>query len=153
MHLCHPCCGGEPNLLPAQAAVHVCLCGLVCLIMTNCLNCIDADAVGNVACSAGGVFTGLAVPFAYVCMMLVLWYGAVLVLQGAMTLGDLNAFMLYAIYVAGSAGGLAGTAAQVIAAVSATTAFRKLLPLFWAGHGCKVLYATVTTGTCSLHLA
>jgi ABC-type bacteriocin/lantibiotic exporter with double-glycine peptidase domain len=44
-------------------------------------------------------------------------YGAVLVLQGAMTLGDLNAFMLYAIYVAGSAGGLAGTAAQVIAAV------------------------------------
>jgi ABC-type bacteriocin/lantibiotic exporter with double-glycine peptidase domain len=46
-------------------------------------------------------------------------YGAVLVLQGAMTLGDLNAFMLYAIYVAGSAGGLAGTAAQVIAAVSA----------------------------------
>jgi ABC-type bacteriocin/lantibiotic exporter with double-glycine peptidase domain len=45
-------------------------------------------------------------------------YGAVLVLQGAMTLGDLNAFMLYAIYVAGSAGGLAGTAAQVIAAVS-----------------------------------
>lgn len=45
-------------------------------------------------------------------------YGAVLVLQAAMTLGDLNAFMLYAIYVAGSAGGLAGTAAQVIAAVS-----------------------------------
>lgn len=41
-----------------------------------------------------------------------------LVLQGAMTLGDLNAFMLYAIYVAGSAGGLAGTAASVIAAVS-----------------------------------
>lgn len=52
--------------------------------------------------------------------MLLCRYGAVLVLQGAMTLGDLNAFMLYAIYVAGSAGGLAGTAAQVIAAVSGT---------------------------------
>lgn len=68
---------------------------------------------------ASGIFTGVGLPFAYGCMMLVLWYGAVLVLQGAMTLGDLNAFMLYAIYVAGSAGGLAGTAAQVIAAVGA----------------------------------
>jgi len=42
----------------------------------------------------------------------------VLVLQRSMSIGDLNAFMLYAVFVAGSAGGLAGTAAQVIAAVS-----------------------------------
>lgn len=45
-------------------------------------------------------------------------YGAVQVLQGRISIGDLNAFMLYAIFVGGSAGGLAGTAAQVIAAVS-----------------------------------
>jgi hypothetical protein len=44
-------------------------------------------------------------------------YGAVLVLAGQLSLGDLNAFLLYAIFVAGSAGGLAGTVAQVIAAV------------------------------------
>eukprot|EP00775_Hariotina_reticulata_P009936 gene9936-10091_t len=68
---------------------------------------------------AGGVFVGSALPFSAGCMMVVLWYGAVLVLQRSMSIGDLNAFMLYAIFVAGSAGGLAGTAAQVIAAVGA----------------------------------
>jgi hypothetical protein len=35
-----------------------------------------------------------------------------------MSLGDLNAYMLYAIFVSGSAGGIAGTAASLIAAVS-----------------------------------
>lgn len=59
-------------------------------------------------------------------------YGAVLVLQGAMTLGDLNAFMLYAIYVAGSAGGLAGTAASVIAAVSQCSSLVQA-----GGQGCR----------------
>jgi hypothetical protein len=42
----------------------------------------------------------------------------VLVLQGQVSLGDLNAYMLYAIFVSGSAGGIAGTAASLIAAVS-----------------------------------
>lgn len=45
-------------------------------------------------------------------------YGAVLVLQGSMSLGELNSYMLYAIFVSGSAGGVAGTAASLIAAVS-----------------------------------
>ncbi|WIA37121.1 hypothetical protein OEZ86_014084 [Tetradesmus obliquus] len=65
---------------------------------------------------ASGVFTGSAIPFAFGSMMVVLWYGAVLVLQGDMSLGDLNAYMLYAIFVSGSAGGIAGTAASLIAA-------------------------------------
>ncbi|WIA37120.1 hypothetical protein OEZ86_014084 [Tetradesmus obliquus] len=60
---------------------------------------------------ASGVFTGSAIPFAFGSMMVVLWYGAVLVLQGDMSLGDLNAYML--------AGGIAGTAASLIAAVGA----------------------------------
>eukprot|EP00878_Enallax_costatus_P041044 GHUV01047494.1.p1 GENE.GHUV01047494.1~~GHUV01047494.1.p1 ORF type:complete len:568 (+),score=162.46 GHUV01047494.1:219-1922(+) len=68
---------------------------------------------------AGGVFTATALPFMSGCFMVVLWYGAVQVLQGQISIGDLNAFMLYAIFVGGSAGGLAGTAAQVIAAVGA----------------------------------
>uniref|UniRef100_A0A383WDV3 Uncharacterized protein n=1 Tax=Tetradesmus obliquus TaxID=3088 RepID=A0A383WDV3_TETOB len=68
---------------------------------------------------ASGVFTGSAIPFAFGSMMVVLWYGAVLVLQGDMSLGDLNAYMLYAIFVSGSAGGIAGTAASLIAAVGA----------------------------------
>lgn len=45
-------------------------------------------------------------------------FGAVEVLHGSISIGDLNAFMLYAVFVGGSAGGLAGTTAQVIAAVS-----------------------------------
>jgi ABC-type multidrug transport system fused ATPase/permease subunit len=49
-------------------------------------------------------------------------YGSVLVLEGRMSLGDLNAYMLYAIFVSGSAGGIAGTAASLIAAVSANYA-------------------------------
>ncbi|WIA16896.1 hypothetical protein OEZ85_013823 [Tetradesmus obliquus] len=68
---------------------------------------------------ASGMFTGSAIPFAFGSMMVVLWYGAVLVLQGDMSLGDLNAYMLYAIFVSGSAGGIAGTAASLIAAVGA----------------------------------
>ncbi|KAF6264784.1 P-loop containing nucleoside triphosphate hydrolase protein [Scenedesmus sp. NREL 46B-D3] len=68
---------------------------------------------------ASGVFTGTAIPFAFGSMMVVLWYGSVLVLQGHMSLGDLNAYMLYAIFVSGSAGGIAGTAASLVAAVGA----------------------------------
>lgn len=82
--------------------------GLVPLIALMCVHCMRL--------SASHAYIILAVVAGVCCRR----YGAVLVLQGAMTLGDLNAFMLYAIYVAGSAGGLAGTAAQVIAAVSTT---------------------------------
>eukprot|EP00879_Flechtneria_rotunda_P023796 GHRR01025195.1.p1 GENE.GHRR01025195.1~~GHRR01025195.1.p1 ORF type:complete len:485 (+),score=163.55 GHRR01025195.1:1054-2508(+) len=68
---------------------------------------------------AGGWFTATALPFAMGCMLVVLWYGAVLVLHNDMTLGNLNAFMLYSVYVAASAGGLAAVGTSLIAAVGA----------------------------------
>jgi ABC-type multidrug transport system fused ATPase/permease subunit len=69
--------------------------------------------------AAVAVFTGFVLPVATGLLMVVLWYGSREVLSGAITLGNLNTFMLYAIFVAGSASGLAGTAAQVVSAVGA----------------------------------
>lgn len=47
-------------------------------------------------------------------------YGARLVIDGDMTIGDLNSFMLYALFVGSNAGMLAGTFASVVQAVSQT---------------------------------
>lgn len=46
--------------------------------------------------------------------MCILWYGARLVIAGQLTAGRLSAFVVYAIYVAGSAGSLMGTFSSVV---------------------------------------
>ena len=74
---------------------------------------------GLKSAAAVAVFTGVVLPVATGLLLVVLWYGSRQVLAGVITLGDLNTFMLYAIFVAGSASGLAGTAAQVVSAVGA----------------------------------
>lgn len=50
-------------------------------------------------------------------MVIILWYGARLVVQGSMTAGDLSAFVLYVVFVGSSVGGIAGTLTQLIQAV------------------------------------
>ena len=49
--------------------------------------------------------------------MVILWYGARLVVLGHMTAGDLSAFVLYVVFVGSSVGGIAGTLSQLIQAV------------------------------------
>lgn len=74
---------------------------------------------GLKSATAGSLFTGLVMPLVSGLLMVVLWYGSQQVLSHEISLGDLNAFMLYAIYVAGSTGGLSRTAVQVVGAVGA----------------------------------
>lgn len=50
-------------------------------------------------------------------VVVILWYGARLVVQGSMTAGDLSAFVLYVVFVGSSVGGIAGTLSQLIQAV------------------------------------
>lgn len=52
-------------------------------------------------------------------VVVILWYGARLVVYGEMTPGDLSAFVLYVVFVGSSVGGITGTLAQLIQAVGA----------------------------------
>jgi ATP-binding cassette subfamily B protein len=55
-----------------------------------------------------GVFQGAAGFAAYAAIALVLWYGGGLVIDGAMTVGDLSAYMLYTGFLAVGLGGISG---------------------------------------------
>ncbi|HMV65261.1 MAG TPA: ABC transporter transmembrane domain-containing protein [Myxococcota bacterium] len=57
---------------------------------------------------AYGAFQGVAGFAGYVAIAIVVWYGGRMVIDGAMTFGDLTAFLLYTLMVAMSLGALAG---------------------------------------------
>ncbi|MEW5304479.1 MAG: hypothetical protein WDW36_007089 [Sanguina aurantia] len=74
---------------------------------------------GLKSAAARGVF-GLTFMFAQMGFMVTLWYGARLVLEGNLSLGELNAFLLYAIYTGGSVGSLAAVFSSVVQALGAS---------------------------------
>ena len=49
-------------------------------------------------------------------LMCVLWFGARLVVDGKLTAGELSAFVVYAIFVSGNVGALAGVFSSLIQA-------------------------------------
>ncbi|MEW5854099.1 MAG: ABC transporter transmembrane domain-containing protein [Myxococcota bacterium] len=59
-----------------------------------------AFALGRTAARAYGVFQGALGLAGYFAVAVVLWYGGTLVLRGALSVGDLTAFMLYTLYLA-----------------------------------------------------
>lgn len=66
--------------------------------------CADVERWGLKSAAAGGVFTGGAFLVSAFSLVCILWFGAHRVINGAMTLGQLNTFALYAIFVATEAG-------------------------------------------------
>lgn len=74
-----------------------------------------------------GVFNGFTQFFGFSAMALVLWYGAHLVMDGAMTPGDLSAFLLYTVMVAASMGALANLWGDFMKAAGASQRIFQLI--------------------------
>jgi ATP-binding cassette subfamily B protein len=76
---------------------------------------------------AYGAFQGVAGFAGYGAIALVVWFGGGMVLDGAMTLGDLTAFLLYTLMVAASLGALAGLWGDFMRAFGASERVFELL--------------------------
>jgi ABC-type multidrug transport system fused ATPase/permease subunit len=74
-----------------------------------------------------GAFISFIVFALFGSIVLVLWYGATLVLDKQMTVGALTRFMLLTVYVAGAVGGMAGFYSQLQRMLGASTRVRELL--------------------------
>src|SRR5262245_37132800 len=77
------------------------------------------------------VFEGMFVSFIIFALfgsgVLVLWYGATLVLAGELKAGELASFLLYTAYVAGAAGSFAHLYSQIQRALGASQRVREIL--------------------------
>ena len=71
--------------------------------------------------------TSVVITLVFGAIVFVLWLGANAVIEGSMTLGTLAAFVLYAVLVAGSAGGLTETWGDLLRAAGATERLTELL--------------------------
>jgi ABC-type multidrug transport system fused ATPase/permease subunit len=71
-------------------------------------------ALGLAMAARGAVFLALASSVMVAVVALVFWYGGRQVIAGAMTVGALQAFVLYAVGIAGAMGGLSGMRADVV---------------------------------------
>ena len=76
---------------------------------------------------AQGLFQGASGLFFFSAIALVLWYGGVLALEGAISLGDLTAFMLYTLFVAFGVAGWSGIYGNLMRAVGASERVFELL--------------------------
>ena len=59
-------------------------------------------------------------------LMCVLWFGARQVIEGRLTAGELSAFVVYAIFVSGNVGTLAGVFSSLIQARAGTASFHDM---------------------------
>jgi ATP-binding cassette, subfamily B, bacterial MsbA len=76
---------------------------------------------------AGGGFIAFIILIVYSGIAVVLWFGSRMVLEGAMTAGELIAFVLYTFVVAGSIGGMTELFGQFNSAIGATRRVFELL--------------------------
>jgi ABC transporter fused permease/ATP-binding protein len=60
-------------------------------------------------------------------IVLVLWYGSVLVSQGEMTIGDLTAFIIYTAFIGGSVGGMGEVYSKIQKTVGSSERLRDIL--------------------------
>jgi ABC-type multidrug transport system fused ATPase/permease subunit len=84
-------------------------------------------ALGLAMAARGAVFMALASSVMVAVVALVFWYGGRQVIAGAMTVGALQAFVLYAVGIAGAMGGLSGVAISLMTAVGASTRVFELM--------------------------
>jgi ATP-binding cassette subfamily B protein len=74
-----------------------------------------------------GAFVSFIVFALFGALVLVVWYGARLVLAGLLSPGELTYFMLYTLYVSGAVGSFAGLYGQIQRTLGATQRVRELL--------------------------
>ena len=80
----------------------------------------DAYRLGARRALATGVFLGLVSSVAQYALVVVLWVGCLQVIDGKLHFGHLTSFLLLAIYVVSSLGGLMGLFAELMQAVGAS---------------------------------
>jgi ABC transporter fused permease/ATP-binding protein len=74
-----------------------------------------------------GAFHAFVIFALFGSILLVLWYGARLVLAGGLTAGDLTSFMLYTLFVGGAMGSFASLYSQIQRTLGATSRVREIL--------------------------
>jgi len=76
-------------------------------------------------------YRGLFVSFIFMglfgSIVLVLWYGAKLIAQDAMTIGELTSFIIYTTFIGGSMGGMSGLYATIQSSIGASERVRNIL--------------------------
>jgi len=76
-------------------------------------------------------YRGLFVSFIFMglfgSIVLVLWYGAKLISQDAMTIGQLTSFIIYTTFIGGSMGGMSGLYATIQSSIGASERVRNIL--------------------------
>ena len=80
----------------------------------------------------GGGFTALCITARLAAagpLMCVLWFGARQVIEGKLTAGQLSAFVVYAVFVSGNVGSLAGVFSSLIQVLPRAPALHPLLTL------------------------
>ena len=83
--------------------------------------------LGLTTARRGALFMACATSVMVIVIATVFWYGGVLVLSGRMTVGSLQAFVLYAVAIAGAIGGLSGVVVSLMTAVGASARVFELL--------------------------
>ncbi len=124
----------------------VCVCVCVCVCMYVCKGmCVSKHMLHEH--TRNTITTPATQPHTHTyttgAVVVILWYGARLVVYGVMTPGDLSAFVLYVVFVGSSVGGIAGTLSQLVQAV-------------WEGGGVVLLFCCIGVGVllfvcCVLH--
>lgn len=84
-------------------------------------------ALGLTSAMAGSLFMAFAITVMGCVLALVFWYGALQVLRQRMTLGSLQAFVLYAVGIAGAFGGISGVLVSTMTAIGASARVFELL--------------------------
>lgn len=74
----------------------------------------EVVAIGLKSAKVYAGFLGYSTTVAMAAIIVVVWYGARLVIQGEMTAGDLSAFVIYAMFVGSNIGALAGVFSEVV---------------------------------------
>ena len=74
-----------------------------------------------------GAFVSFIVFALFGSIIAVLWYGAKLVAEGSITIGDLTSFIIYSMFIAGSIGGLGNIYGQIQKAIGASERVLEIL--------------------------
>lgn len=87
----------------------------------------DVYSLAKKEALASGVFFGGAGLSGNMAILAVLWYGGHLVMENAITVGDLASFMLYTAYVGSSLGGLTSFYSEIMKGIGASSRLFELL--------------------------
>lgn len=84
-------------------------------------------ALGIAYAQANGVFSAGSLGVMISVMALVFWFGGVQVINGSMTLGSLQAFVLYTLFISGSLAMIGGVGVSLLSAIGASSRVFELM--------------------------